>query len=108
MNLEKWQDICERAKFKLLPKRHTDQGNILLAERIVRDPADDARVWETMWAIERDGMDVGQVVRNPVVAEVNGFWRSTDTPRDQQDRIEEAVSAATRWIKDNRKVGRYT
>lgn len=108
MDIQKWQDTCERARFKLLPKKPTEFGNILLAERIVKDPSDGERVWETMWSIERDGMDVGQVVRNKVVDEVNGFWRSTDTPHDQKKRIEEAVSAALQWIKDNRRVGRYT
>lgn len=108
MHTERWQKICEQSKCKVVGKRPTADGNILLAERIVQDPADGTKVFETLWAVERDGADIAQVVRNPLFQEKHGIWRSTDTPTDQKDRIQEAVEAAMQFIRDNKRVGRYS
>jgi len=108
MNTQQWEQTCRAGKCEILKKQTTPHGNVLLAERKVRDPADGTQVWETLWAIERDGMDIAQAVRNPVMQERNGIWRSTDTPHDRTDRIKETVGVAIQFMKDNCAVGRYT
>lgn len=108
MNVEEWQRRCEQSRCKILPKQVTRHGEILLAERLTKDPKSGERVWETIWAISRDGADIGRIVRNQLVQEKHGIYRSTDTEADQKERIAEAVADAENFIKDSRKVGRYT
>lgn len=108
MDVQKWEKICRAGKCEILNRVPTKHGNILMAERLVTDKASGERVWETLWAIERDGTDVAQVVRNNLVQEKNGITRATNLEQDRKDRINEALAVAEQFIKDNLKVGRYT
>lgn len=98
MDVQKFQRICEKSRFRILRKRSTKHGNILLAERCF--PLFGAYKehfephWQILWAVERNGADVGQIV----------FCHMVGT---QEDRIALAVDAAEQWIRDNLEVGRY-
>lgn len=108
MKREEFVAAAQRSGFTVIARRDTKHGTILVAEKVVRDPQDQTKVWETLWSFDQgEEGDVAQVVRNPVYQEKKGVWRNTDTPQDREDRIQEAIDVATRFIEDGASVGRY-
>ncbi len=108
MDVAKFERICSKSGFQPLDKIWTPDGAILLAERYFNTHPDASAVgmngphWQTLWAIERDGADVGQKIFMPF-----GAVLPSGRKVERKDRIENAVLAAHQWIKDNLDVGRY-
>lgn len=98
MDVQKFQRICEKSRFRILRKRPTKHGDILLAERCFplfaahKDHFDPH--WQILWAVERNGADVGQIVYCKIMS-------------TQENRVKLAVQTAKQWIEDNLDVGRY-
>lgn len=96
MNAAKFEDICTRAKFTPREKVHTPEGAILVGERYSK-ASDNYPLghYEVLWAIERDGCDIGQMLEIP-------FGNTTPESRERA-----AVKAAQQFIKDSVDSGRY-
>lgn len=103
MDRDTFESICRRGKCRILQKETTPYGDILLAERIQTDEQYPIAFYETMWAIDRDGVDVLRFVRSDIRAKVNGILRLTT----EEERKQDALADAYQWIKDNIEVGRY-
>lgn len=106
MNLQKFERICTQSSFQPLEKQWTRHGAVLIAERHFRqgesaehDPAH----WCVLWAVERNGLDMGQKLYMEDWYEKGGI----KLPLKQQQRIDAARLTATQWIEDNLESGRY-
>lgn len=108
MNLEQFQKLVARAQFTLIGKRPTKYGEILLAERqcVVADgPLRGRPFYETLWVLNRDGLDLGRTVRNEQWDRKNGSRTMRFVP--QSERIAEAIADAEQFCKDCKRLGRF-
>jgi len=91
MDSVQFESLCRKSGYDPIPKRFTPDGNILLAEKTRFDPSVHPHPWvETLWAIEREGCDWANLVRNDFAAVVNGLARTIT----REDRINDAVDQA--------------
>lgn len=96
MDASKFETICTRSGFKCLAPVDTRHGRVLVAERYFNHHAEFGWPhWQTLWVLERDGLDVAQKL----------FFKFGDA--SQARRRDAAVKAAKAWAKDNLTVGRY-
>lgn len=100
MNVQKFEQICRESRMVPLEKQVTKNGAVLLAERKVRVPE---HQWETLWAIERDNLDIAGIVKSPVYRKDGDSARPTTQP----ERVNAAMDAAKQFISDSMTVGRY-
>ena len=77
--------------YKILPIERSAMGDILLAERRIKDPQSGEPVYETVWAIRRDDhLAYGRVVRNNAYQFKGGVYRMSAA----HDRRAEAIADA--------------
>lgn len=103
MNAQKFEQICRESKMVPLEKRVTPGGNVLLARKIAR-PDDEAEHYQTLWAIERDGLDVAGIVKSPLYRE---HVKGIPSPTTLDECVHAAMEAAKQFIEDSVTVGRY-
>lgn len=96
MDAPTFERICHKNGFATLHPINTRHGRVLIAERYFNYHVEfPAPHWQTIWAFDRDKLDVAQKLF---------FHFGTST---QRQRRHAAVTAATEFIKDNLTVGRY-
>lgn len=95
MDALQFESICRESGYRVLPKRFTPRGNVLLAEKTIFDPKIHPHPWiETLWSAERGDCQVAQIVRNDFAANRNGVIRTIT----EEDRIADAMEAAEEFL----------
>jgi len=95
MNRQKFERMTLAEQFKPLKRVHTRHGDVLLAERYRNlDPKMMEPHWQVVWAIDRDGLDMGRIL----------YCRFGSL---QKDRIAAAVQDAETFMKDCVEAARY-
>jgi hypothetical protein len=97
MDVQAFERLCRRNKLQPVTKVVTSHGNILIGEGYFNSSLQFPEPHYLMlWAIERDGMDVGRTlyIGNPL--------KTT-----QAARVAQAEKDAIQFIGDSREVGRY-
>lgn len=96
MDAGAFERLCLRSRFTVHTPIVTRNGRILLAERYFSShPEFPEPHWQTLWAVERNGMDVAQ--------KLFFKWGVTTS----QERLDLARKTAELFIGDNISVGRY-
>ncbi len=110
MTPAQFEQLVRDSGFKPLDKRHGRHGAILLAERKTyhstyrfKNSIEPKPYWEMLYGIERDGMDMAQIIRMDDTKMVRGVIQKVP----QAERIAEVVKEAEQFIEDNLEVGRY-
>lgn len=103
MNAQKFEQICRESKMIPLEKRVTPGGNVLLARKVARPEGEPAH-YETLWAIERDGLDVAGIVKSPLYRE---HVLGAPSPTTIDECAHAAMEQAKQFIADSTEVGRY-
>lgn len=103
MDLETFKKVNKG--FAQIERIPTPQGNVLVAETFLASSREYPwGHWKVVWAIERDGMDMGRWLEIDGMHDSDKNW-TVDQKR--QARINSAVEDAMAWMKDNLESGRY-
>ena len=105
MDRQKFERITRNNRLKPVIREPTEHGDILIAEGFfLEHPEMPEPHWMMMWAVDRDNLDIGQVVY--ITGKEAGYPGPLFVPA--HIRRNAAIGAAKEFIEECLDVGRYT